>query len=87
LTRRGTDVAARVIAVAPRVAKIDSDFGDETAMPEEREEKPKGPTPEDRPGEVGAEGGSETARRSKLPAMPDAEDDSAVGDTDQHSTG
>lgn len=56
-------------------------------MPEEREEKPNGPTPEDQPGEVGAEGGSETARRSKLPAMPDAEDDSAVGDTDQHSTG
>ena len=43
--------------------------------------------PEDRPGEVGAEGGSETARRSKLPAMPDEQDDSALGDTDQHSTG
>lgn len=57
-------------------------------MREKREnEEPSGPAPEDQPGEVGAEGGSKTARRSKLPPMPDPEDDSAVGDTDQHSTG
>lgn len=43
--------------------------------------------PEDRPGEVGAEGGSKTARKSKLPAAPDPEDDSPLGDTDQHSSG
>jgi hypothetical protein len=50
--------------------------------PEDRE-----PAPEDDPSEVGAEGGSKTARRSKLPPMPDREDDSPVGDTDQHSSG
>jgi len=49
----------------------------------ERDETP----PEDRPGEVGAEGGSKTARKSTFPGMPDREDDSALGDTDQHSTG
>jgi hypothetical protein len=53
-----------------------------------REEKdPQEPAPEDQPGEVGAEGGSKTARRAKLPPQPDREDDSAVGDTDQHSSG
>jgi hypothetical protein len=54
--------------------------------PEERD-RPEGEAPEDRPGEVGAEGGSQTARRSKLPAMPDEQDDSALGDSDQHSKG
>jgi hypothetical protein len=51
------------------------------------EEAPHTPAPEDEPGEVGAEGGSKTARRSKLPPMPDREDDSPLGDTDQHSSG
>jgi hypothetical protein len=51
------------------------------------EEDPKEPAPEDQPDEPGAEGGSKTARHSKLPPMPDREDDSPVGDTDQHSTG
>lgn len=45
-----------------------------------------GNEPEDQPQEPGAQGGSETAKRSKLPFMPDEKDDSAVGDTDQHST-
>jgi hypothetical protein len=54
--------------------------------PEERD-RAGGQAPEDRPGEVGAEGGSHTARRSKLPPMPDEQDDSPLGDTDQHSTG
>jgi hypothetical protein len=57
-------------------------------MREDREkQESEGPAPEDRPGEVGAEGGSKTARRAKSPPMPDQEDDSPVGDTDQHSTG
>jgi hypothetical protein len=47
----------------------------------------QGDEPEDQPDEPGAEGGSETAKRSQFPAMPDEKDDSAVGDTDQHSTG
>jgi hypothetical protein len=51
------------------------------------ENQPKEPAPEDQPGEPGAEGGSETARRSKAPMMPDKKDDSPVGDTDQHSAG
>ena len=42
---------------------------------------------EDQPGEVGAEGGSKTARRAKLPPMPDREDESPLGDTDQPSSG
>jgi len=52
-----------------------------------KDEEPEERAPEDRPGEVGAEGGSKTARRSKLPPWPDREDDSEVGDTDQHSSG
>jgi hypothetical protein len=52
-----------------------------------QEDEPDRSAPEDQPGEVGAEGGSETARRSKLPPMPDSEDDTPVGDTDQHSSG
>lgn len=51
------------------------------------EDRPAEPAPEDQPGEPGAEGGSETARRSKAPMMPDPKDDSPVGDSDQHSTG
>ncbi|HET8978374.1 MAG TPA: hypothetical protein VFN87_09455 [Solirubrobacteraceae bacterium] len=51
------------------------------------EDQRREPAPEDEPGEPGAEGGSETARRSKAPMMPDEKDDSPVGDTDQHSTG
>lgn len=53
----------------------------------ETEREPDGPWPEDEPGEPGAEGGSETARRSKLPLMPDPKDDTPLGDSDQHSTG
>jgi hypothetical protein len=41
-------------------------------------------TPEDRPGEPGAEGGSENAD-AKVPFHPQKDDDSALGDTDQHS--
>lgn len=41
--------------------------------------------PEDEPGEPGAEGGSASDAASKLPGAPAEEDDTAVGDTDQHS--
>jgi hypothetical protein len=43
-----------------------------------------GDRPEDRPDEPGAEGGSEGSADT-VPAAPDEDDDSAVGDTDQHS--
>jgi hypothetical protein len=49
------------------------------------QERKGGGAPEDQPGEVGAEGGSESARNSKLTPLPDEGDDSAFGDTDQHS--
>jgi hypothetical protein len=48
--------------------------------PEDRDEKP----PEDHPGEPGAEGGSSSAD-APVPFAPQEDDDSAVGDTDQHS--
>lgn len=51
--------------------------------PEPKEDE----APEDQPGEIGAEGGSKTAKRAKLPPMPDPEDDTPLGDTDQHSSG
>jgi hypothetical protein len=40
--------------------------------------------PENRPEEPGAEGGAESPAADKLPGQP-ADDDSPVGDTDQHS--
>ena len=40
--------------------------------------------PEDKPGEPGAEGGSSGSADSPPPA-PDQDDDSPLGDTDQHS--
>jgi hypothetical protein len=40
--------------------------------------------PEDQPGEPGAEGGSVTD--DKLPGMPDKDDESPLGSTDQHSS-
>ena len=48
---------------------------------DEREE----PAPEDRPDEPGAEGGSGSESADKPPAVPARDDDSPVGDTDQHS--
>jgi hypothetical protein len=47
------------------------------------DEKPQHDRPEDEPGEPGAEGGSGGAA-DVLPAAP-ADDDSPLGDTDQHS--
>jgi hypothetical protein len=45
---------------------------------------PDATAPEDQPGEPGAEGGSSSDAKDKLPGAP-ADDDSALGDTDQHS--
>jgi hypothetical protein len=58
-------------------------------MMSEHEQEPTEaePAPEDRPGEPGAEGGSQSPAADKLPAMPAKDDDSPLGDTDQHSTG
>jgi hypothetical protein len=47
---------------------------------------PEGEAPEDRPDEPGAEGGSQSPTRDKLPGMPARDDPSPVGDTDQHSS-
>jgi hypothetical protein len=49
------------------------------ASPEQAED-----APEDHPGEPGAAGGSENAD-AKVPFQPQKDDDSALGDTDQHS--
>jgi hypothetical protein len=56
---------------------------------EERSRRDREPeeAPEDRPGEPGAEGGSRSPTRNKLPGMPARDDPTPVGDTDQHSTG
>jgi hypothetical protein len=53
---------------------------DETERDRDRDAE----APEDRPGEPGAEGGSKSPAADKLPGAP-ADDDSPVGDTDQHS--
>jgi hypothetical protein len=52
-----------------------------------RREREQEEAPEDRPGEPGAEGGSRSPTRNKLPGMPARDDPTPVGDTDQHSTG
>ncbi len=53
-------------------------------MDEERQTDDEQETaPEDRPGEPGAEGGSQSPAADD-PVMP-TDDDSALGDTDQHS--
>ena len=57
----------------------------------EHEEHEKRPREDDAPpddvlGEPGAEGGSDSDAAKKLPAAP-ADDDSPLGDTDQHSAG
>jgi hypothetical protein len=47
------------------------------------DETPSGP-PEDDPAEPGAEGGADDSK-DRLPPTPSEDDDSALGDTDQHS--
>jgi hypothetical protein len=53
-------------------------------MDDPREPEREQQAPEDRPGEPGAEGGSDSPAADRLPAEP-ADDDSPLGDTDQHS--
>jgi hypothetical protein len=53
-------------------------------MTQRREREHREEPPEHRPDEPGAEGGTDSPSADKLPGAP-AEDDSPVGDTDQHS--
>ena len=55
-------------------------MNDETERDRERDAE----APEDRPEEPGAEGGRKSPAADTLPGAP-ANDDSDVGDTDQHS--
>lgn len=43
--------------------------------------------PEDQPEEPGAEGGAQSSASDQLPGLPSDDDESPVGDTDQHSKG
>lgn len=56
-------------------------MSDQRADVEPREEER---APEDVPGEPGAQGGSQSPAADRLPGAP-ADDDSPLGDTDQHS--
>lgn len=56
-----------------------------STSPEEELRKHPGEMPEDRPGHPGAEGGSRSADAHELPDHP-TDSDSALGDTDQHSS-
>ncbi len=51
---------------------------------ERRESEHTEQPPENRPDEPGAEGGADSPAAGKLPGAP-ADDDSPLGDTDQHS--
>jgi hypothetical protein len=62
-----------VVGVAARVMVFESH--------RQSDEEPK---PEDRPDEPGAEGGSQSPAADTPPAVP-SDDDSELGDTDQHS--
>ena len=50
----------------------------------EHNDTPDSAVPEDQPGKPRAEGGSHSDAKDKLPRVP-SDDDSPVGDTDQHS--
>ena len=55
-------------------------------QPEQQQgQQPDRSAPEDLPDQPGAEGGSESPAADKLPGAP-ADDDSALGDSDQHSS-
>ena len=53
-------------------------------MNEHKEREQTDEPPENRPGEPGAEGGADSPAKDQLPGAP-ADDDSPLGDTDQHS--
>src|SRR5690242_9024796 len=50
----------------------------------QRDQPAESERPEDRPEEPGAEGGSKSPSADKIPSAP-ADDDSPLGDSDQHS--
>jgi hypothetical protein len=56
---------------------------EEDAAENRQDEQP----PEDRTDEPGAEGGSQSSAADRLPGAPAGDDDSELGDTDQHSEG
>jgi|GEM_PF-7002677 len=67
-------------------AHADPDAGERAR--DDRPGEPAGePAPEDRPDEPGAEGGSRSSSARRLPGMPAPDDETPLGDTDQHSTG
>jgi hypothetical protein len=53
----------------------------------ETEKDESGQAPEDQPDEPGAEGGSESDAADNLPGAPAGDDETPLGDTDQHSKG
>jgi hypothetical protein len=53
-------------------------------MNERQEREPTEDPPENRPEEPGAEGGADSPAADQLPGLP-ADDDTPLGDTDQHS--
>jgi hypothetical protein len=55
-----------------------------TMNTDETQDERTEPAPEDHPEETGAEGGSGSTD-TKAPFAPHEDDDSALGDTDQHS--
>lgn len=57
----------------------------ESTSPEEDLRARRGSTPEDDPNRPGAEGGSGSPDADELPDHP-TDSDSALGDTDQHSS-
>jgi hypothetical protein len=59
---------------------------DERTAEDDRRRRSSGDAPEDQPEQPGAEGGSQSPAADKLPGAPAGDDDSDVGDTDQHST-
>jgi hypothetical protein len=58
--------------------------GNRVSMSERRERDQPQEPPENRPDEPGAEGGADSPAADTLPGAP-ADDDSPLGDTDQHS--
>jgi hypothetical protein len=56
-------------------------------MSQEADTRDQEDKPEDGPEEPGAEGGSQGSAKDKLPGAPTTDDDSPLGDTDQHSSG
>lgn len=82
----GTASLARILTPAKPIHDRLLSKGKPIDMQPDREQKdqPDSPAPEDQPGEPGAEGGSQSDAKDKLPGAP-SDDNSPVGDTDQHS--